>query len=89
MALAHQANTQKIHPRMIAAIGPSGAGKTVYLGVLTDMLSRQVDDLQMLARGAFSIKLQQHAMAALARCEFPHKTPDRPRAPRRDARSVS
>ena len=38
MALAHQANTQKIHPRMIAAIGPSGAGKTVYLGMLTDML---------------------------------------------------
>ena len=26
---------------MIAAIGPSGAGKTVYLGMLTDMLSRQ------------------------------------------------
>lgn len=78
MALAHQANTQKIHPRMIAAIGPSGAGKTVYLGVLTDMLSRQVDDLQMLARGAFSIKLQQHAMAALSRCEFPNKTPNEP-----------
>jgi hypothetical protein len=78
MALAHQANTQKIHPRMVAAIGPSGAGKTVYLGMLTDMLSRQVDDLQMLARGAFSIKLQQHAMAALSRCEFPNKTPNEP-----------
>src|SRR5262245_14645790 len=78
MALAHQASTQKIHPRMIAAIGPSGAGKTVYLGMLTDMLSRQVDDLQMLARGAFSIKLQQHAMSALSRCEFPNKTPNEP-----------
>ncbi|MEX2174897.1 MAG: hypothetical protein WD872_11085 [Pirellulaceae bacterium] len=78
MALAHQATTQKIHPRMVAAIGPSGAGKTVYLGMLTDMLSRQVDDLQMLARGAFSIKLQQHAMAALSRCEFPNKTPNEP-----------
>ena len=63
---------------MIAAIGPSGAGKTVYLGMLTDMLSRQDDDLQLLARGAFSIKLQQHTMAALARCEFPHKTPNEP-----------
>jgi hypothetical protein len=78
MALAHQAASQKIHPRMVAAIGPSGAGKTVYLGMLTDMLSRQYDDLQLLARGAFSIKLQQHTMAALARCEFPAKTPNEP-----------
>src|SRR5262249_37565232 len=78
MALAHQAMTQKIHPRMIAAIGPSGAGKTVYLGMLSDMLSRQDEQLQLLARGAFSIRLQQSAMASLARCEFPRKTPHEP-----------
>jgi hypothetical protein len=78
MALSHQATSQKIHPRMIAAIGPSGAGKTVYLGMLADMLSRQDEQLQLLARGAFSIRLQQNAMAALARCEFPSKTPNEP-----------
>ncbi len=78
MALAHQAHAQKIHPRMIAAIGPSGAGKTVYLGMLTDMLSRQDESMQLLARGAFSIKLQQHTMTALAQCEFPSKTPNEP-----------
>ncbi|MBW8885691.1 MAG: hypothetical protein JF612_13150 [Planctomycetia bacterium] len=78
MALAHQAMTQKIHPRMIATIGPSGAGKTVYLGMLSDMLSRQDEALQLLARGAFSIRLQQHAMAALSQCEFPEKTPNEP-----------
>lgn len=78
MALAYQAQSQKIHPRMVAAIGPSGAGKTVYLGMLTDMLSRQVEPLQLLARGAFSIALQQHVMASLARCEFPSKTPNEP-----------
>jgi hypothetical protein len=78
MALAHQATSQKIMPRMIAAVGPSGAGKTVYLGMLTDMLSRQDENMQLLARGAFSIKLQQSAMASLARCEFPHKTPNEP-----------
>ena len=49
MALAHQANTQKIHPQMIATIGSSGVGKTVYLGMLMDMLSRQTGRLQMLA----------------------------------------
>ena len=78
MALAHQATSQKIHPRMVAAIGPSGAGKTVYLGMLTDMLSRQDEQLQLLARGAFSIKLQQHTMSALSHCEFPAKTPSEP-----------
>jgi double-GTPase-like protein len=78
MALAHQASSQKVHPRMVAAIGPSGAGKTVYLGMLADMLSRQDESMQLLARGAFSIKLQQHTMAALGRCEFPSKTPNEP-----------
>jgi hypothetical protein len=78
MALAHQATSQKVHPRMVAAVGPSGAGKTVYLGMLTDMLSRQDENMQLLARGAFSIRLQQSAMASLARSEFPHKTPNEP-----------
>jgi len=75
MALAHQAKTQGIMPRMLATLGNSGAGKTVYLGMLLDMLSRQPDRLQVLARGAFSIKLQQLTVAALSRCQFPQKTP--------------
>lgn len=78
MALAHQAHSQKIMPRTIAAIGPSGVGKTVYLGMLLDMLSRQPQQMQMLARGAFSITLQQTVVAALSRCEFPQKTPNEP-----------
>ena len=80
MALAHQANSQNVHPAMIAAVGPSGVGKTVYLGMLMDMLSRRSSGLQGLARGAFSITLQQEAVAKLARCEFPrctHYEPDR------------
>lgn len=76
MALTHQANTQDVHPQMVATIGATGAGKTVYLGMLTDMLSRQDERLQILARGAFSITLQQNTMRALSRCEFPHKTPN-------------
>ena len=75
MALAHQARTQKVPPRLLAAVGASGAGKTVYLGMLMDMLSRQPDRLQVLARGAFSINLQQATASALARGEFPSKTP--------------
>ena len=78
MALAHQANTQDILPQMVAVIGSTGAGKTVYLGMLTDMLSRENDRMQLLARGAFSITLQQSTVAALSRCEFPCKTPSEP-----------
>jgi len=78
MALAHQANSQKIHPRMLAVVGSSDAGKTVYLGMLMDMLSRMPDRMQVLARGAFSITLQQTTLAALSRCEFPRKTPNEP-----------
>jgi hypothetical protein len=78
MALAHQANTQKVFSSMLATIGPSGVGKTVYLGMLMDMLSRNKERLQLLARGAFSINLQQAATQALARGEFPDKTPNEP-----------
>ena len=54
---------------MIATLGSADAGKTVYLGMLTDMLSRENAPLQLLARGAFSVSLQQATMAALSRCE--------------------
>ncbi|MGC4001898.1 MAG: hypothetical protein QM811_01590 [Pirellulales bacterium] len=74
MALAHQATAQCVLPRFLAIIGASGVGKTVYLGMLLDMLSRHGGDLQLLARGAFSLSLQQAVIGALARCEFPPKT---------------
>ena len=78
LALAHQAGVQKISPQMLGVIGPAGSGKTVYLGMLLDLLSRQADDLQLLARGAFSISLQQTVVSHLARCNFPPKTPSEP-----------
>ena len=43
-----------------------------------DMLTRESSHLQLLARGAFSITLQQTTLAALSRCEFPEKTPNEP-----------
>lgn len=78
MALAHQANTQKVFPITLATIGASGVGKTVFLGMLMDMLSRNPGRLQLLARGAFSINLQQATTTSLARGEFPDKTPNEP-----------
>lgn len=78
MALVNQSGKQKTAPHLIATIGHSNAGKTVYLGTLMDMLSRQNDHLHLTARGAFSISLQQRTMAALGVCEFPEKTPGEP-----------
>lgn len=78
MALAHQAKGRKVSPQMVAVVGASAVGKTVYLGMLIDMLTRQQRPLHLLTRGAFSLALQQTTVAALARCEFPPKTPTDP-----------
>ena len=66
MALAHQATAQKVEPSLLATIGAADAGKTVFLGMLTDMLSRQNKRLQLLARGAFSVSLQQVTISSLS-----------------------
>ena len=80
MALAQQALGQTARPKMVAVLGPSGSGKTVYLGMLMDVLSRLPQRLQIIARGAFSIGLQQATVSALASCEFPAKTGTEPEA---------
>lgn len=76
LALAYQANARKKKSpaRMIAVLGAAGSGKTVYLGMLADMLSHANQPMQLLARGAFSVSLQQSVMAAMAGCEFPAAT---------------
>ena len=78
MALAHQARVTRVQPRTIALIGASAAGKTVYLGMLMDMLSRRMEPLQVLTRGAFSISMQQTTTMALSNGWFPDKTPNEP-----------
>jgi hypothetical protein len=74
MSLAHNSQTVKKQPHLIAVIGASGAGKTVYLGLLMDMLTRHVGLLRSTARGPMSISLQQTATTALATGWFPEKT---------------
>ena len=38
---------------MMAVLGTSGVGKTVYLGMLLDMLSRRPERMQILREGRF------------------------------------
>ena len=78
MALAHQAESVKTPPRLIAVIGASGAGKTTYLGMLMDILTRQVGLPRTTARGPLSIALQQTTATALSTGWFPEKTEHNP-----------
>jgi hypothetical protein len=74
MSLAHNTISSKSRPQLIAVIGASGAGKTTYLGLLMDMLTRHVGLLRSTARGPMSISLQQATTTALATGWFPEKT---------------
>lgn len=62
-------------PRIIGILGPSGVGKTVYLGILLDLLSHGVGTMHGMARGPFSLSLQRQVMFALEGQRFPDKTP--------------
>src|SRR5262245_15153514 len=61
--------------RFLGVLGPTGAGKTVYLGVLLDLLSRGVYGLHGLAQGPFTLSLHRNLILALERQRFPEKTP--------------
>lgn len=78
MSLAHNLHSVKKRPHMVAIIGASGAGKTVYLGLLMDLLTRHVGLMRSTARGPMSISLQQTTTTALATGWFPEKTAANP-----------
>jgi len=74
LALSRQAANTDCEPRLVAMLGPSGVGKSCYLGVLLDILSRQTDRMKFTPRGPFSLTLQQSVIASLYRGEFPTPT---------------
>lgn len=59
----------------ISVLGASNAGKTVYLGLLLDILSKGSDSFRGMATSAFSVDLQEQVITALERRSFPEKTP--------------
>jgi len=61
-------------PRLLTVLGESAAGKTVYLGMLLDMLSRGCKKLRGFPNGSFSVTVQQQTMTALRDRLFPEKT---------------
>ncbi len=61
--------------RHISILGQSSAGKTVYLGMMLDMLSRGHGRLRGVPNNAFSVNVQQQTISALENQRFPDKTP--------------
>lgn len=73
--LSRTVKTRGAPARFVPVLGASGAGKTVYLGLLLDLLAKGTSRLQGLATSACSVKLQELATTALAHRLFPEKTP--------------
>jgi len=65
-------------PRFVGVLGPTNVGKTVYLGMLLDLLSRGAGGLHGVARGSFSLELHRNLILSLERQRFPGKTPNEP-----------
>ncbi|MCO8124656.1 hypothetical protein NHH03_23155 [Stieleria sp. TO1_6] len=63
-------------PHFISVVGPSNAGKTVFLGMLLDILCGGARKLKGVPNGAFSIALQEQVISALEQRRFPEKTPN-------------
>jgi hypothetical protein len=68
----------KLAPQLIATFGAANSGKTVFLGMLLDMLSRQREEMEFSTCDSASVALQQEAVATLARGEFPLATAEDP-----------
>lgn len=74
MALIHEAVAQDRDPCIITVIGDSNVGKTVYLGMLLDMLSKRADGFDAIPKGAYSVNLQHNVISYLSARRFPPKT---------------
>ncbi len=59
----------------VSVMGASGAGKTVFIGMLLDILSKGNRGIQGLPNNSFSVAIQQHTIGALESRRFPEKTP--------------
>ena len=61
-------------PQIVATLGASNVGKTVYLGMLLDILARQNEELEFTTCDAATVAMQQKSISVLARGHFPEST---------------
>jgi hypothetical protein len=73
--ISHTVAQHEHDQSFVSVLGASNAGKTVYSGLLLDILSKGPEEFRGLANSAFSIDLQEQVVGALERRTFPEKTP--------------
>jgi hypothetical protein len=73
--MSRAVNERGTPARFVSILGRSGAGKTIYLGFLIDMLTKGTQNLRGLPHGSFSLATQQETVYALENRRFPEKTP--------------
>jgi hypothetical protein len=74
LELSRLALVRGSRPSFIPILGASNAGKTVYIGMLLDMLSKGSHGLVGLPNNALSVAVQQGTISALENRRFPDKT---------------
>lgn len=74
IGLSRAVATRESSQSFVSVLGASGAGKTVFLGLLLDLLSNGSERLKGLAASAFSVALQEQVITALEQRTFPEKT---------------
>lgn len=73
--LSRTAEKRGLPFNFVSVLGASGAGKTVFIGTLLDILSKGCRGLQGLPNNSFSVAIQQQTINALEGRRFPEKTP--------------
>ncbi|QEG41040.1 TRAFAC clade GTPase domain-containing protein [Roseimaritima ulvae] len=73
--LSQTVATRSGEKNFVSVLGASNAGKTVYLGLLLDILSNGSEEFRGTTTSAFSIDLQEQVISALEKRTFPEKTP--------------
>lgn len=61
--------------RMVSILGASGVGKTVYLGMLMDIIGQGNSPIKGNPKSVFSMNVQEQTIRALENRRFPPKTP--------------
>lgn len=75
MDLSRTAEKRGTPVNFVSVLGASGAGKTVFIGMLLDILSKGNRGIQGLPNNSFSVAIQQQTISALESRRFPEKTP--------------
>jgi hypothetical protein len=75
MEISRTAEKRGSPVNFVSVVGASGAGKTVFIGMLLDILSKGNRGIQGLPNNSFSVAIQQHTISALEGRRFPEKTP--------------